>query len=262
MTAKKIRSETGASITFALLLFLVCAALSAVILVAATTAAGRMRNLAETDQRYYSVTSAAELIKDLMDEEAVSVVEVENKNLFTIPKHMNEITDSDLSIVPPSDTDEYDTADGDLPPAENPDNTDDTAAKPVSALKTAIAEHCLVKEGYRAKIELTSAAFDSLNVTVDEILDTSGNLTFIIYNTEGKPYKLMLTFSSELDFSSRPPVTKVDNKLVTDAKEVSWHLTSMVTAYDNTIIDSQGAQNNQNNQGDQDNQDDNTNDNP
>ena len=71
---KKLRSQYGASITFALLLFLVCAALCSVIIVAATTAAGRMSKLAETDQRYYAVTSAAELMKDLL-KEPVSIVQ-------------------------------------------------------------------------------------------------------------------------------------------------------------------------------------------
>lgn len=73
---KKIQSQRGASITFALLLFLVCAVLSSVVIVAATTASGRMSRLAETDQRYYAVTSAAELLRDVMKEKTVSIVKV------------------------------------------------------------------------------------------------------------------------------------------------------------------------------------------
>ena len=65
---KKMQSQRGASITFALLLFLVCAVLSAVIVVASTTSAGRMSKLPETDQRYFAVTSAAELLKDMLKE--------------------------------------------------------------------------------------------------------------------------------------------------------------------------------------------------
>ncbi|NLC32861.1 MAG: hypothetical protein GX781_06145 [Clostridiales bacterium] len=42
----KLRSRTGASISFALLLFLVCAVLCSVILTAATAASGRMSSLA------------------------------------------------------------------------------------------------------------------------------------------------------------------------------------------------------------------------
>ena len=78
----KLRSQTGASITFALLLFLVCAVLSSVILVAATTAAGRMAGIAETDQRYYAVTSAAEAFKDLISDKTVTVLTIDDEELF------------------------------------------------------------------------------------------------------------------------------------------------------------------------------------
>ena len=64
MIRQKMRSDRGASITFALLLFLVCAVVSSVVIVAGTAAAGRMSNLAEMDQRYYAVTSAVELLRD------------------------------------------------------------------------------------------------------------------------------------------------------------------------------------------------------
>lgn len=59
---KKLKSDKGASIMVALLLFLVCAAVGAVILAAATASSGRMSQLSEMDQRYYSVSSAAELL--------------------------------------------------------------------------------------------------------------------------------------------------------------------------------------------------------
>lgn len=59
---KKLRSQRGASITFALLLFLVCAIISSVIIVASTASAGRMSQLATMDQRYYAVNSTAELL--------------------------------------------------------------------------------------------------------------------------------------------------------------------------------------------------------
>ena len=60
----KIKSQRGASITFALLIFLVCAVVSIVVVVAGSAAAGRMSQRAETDQRYYAVTSAVELLCD------------------------------------------------------------------------------------------------------------------------------------------------------------------------------------------------------
>lgn len=72
---QKLKSETGASITFALLLFLVCTMVSSVVIVAATTAGGRMSNLPDIDQRYYAVSSAAELIRGAIDGQVVTVVD-------------------------------------------------------------------------------------------------------------------------------------------------------------------------------------------
>lgn len=64
---QKLKSQTGASITFALLLFLVCAVVGSAVLVAGTAAAGRMSKIAEMDQRYYAVNSAARLIMEQID---------------------------------------------------------------------------------------------------------------------------------------------------------------------------------------------------
>ena len=70
----KLRSEKGASLSYALLLFLVAAAVGSVVLTAATSASGRLAGLAEADQRYYSVTSAAELLKERYDGQQVTVI--------------------------------------------------------------------------------------------------------------------------------------------------------------------------------------------
>ena len=64
---KKLASDRGASITFALLLFLVCAVVSSIVIVAATTASGRMSKLADMDQRYFAVNSAAQLLVDTLE---------------------------------------------------------------------------------------------------------------------------------------------------------------------------------------------------
>ncbi len=64
---KKLTSQSGASITYALLLFLVCAVVSSVVLAAATAASGRISGSVSSDQRYYSVTSAVQLLKKQID---------------------------------------------------------------------------------------------------------------------------------------------------------------------------------------------------
>ena len=64
----KLRSRRGASITFALLLFLVCAVISTVVIVAASTAGGRMSGMRETDERYYAATEAARKLQSIFEE--------------------------------------------------------------------------------------------------------------------------------------------------------------------------------------------------
>lgn len=78
----KITSQSGASITYALLLFLVCATVSSVILAAGTAAAGRMSQSVDGDQRYYAVTSAARLLKDVYEEYEIRI----EKKTITLSK--------------------------------------------------------------------------------------------------------------------------------------------------------------------------------
>ncbi len=63
---RKLNNQKGASITWALLIFLVCAVVGSAVLVAGTAAAGRMSKLADSEQRYYAVTSAAGLLRDVL----------------------------------------------------------------------------------------------------------------------------------------------------------------------------------------------------
>ncbi len=69
---KKLHSRRGASITFALLLFLVCAAIGSVVLASASATAGRVSENYDYDQRYYAVTSAAELLRSALDGQTVT----------------------------------------------------------------------------------------------------------------------------------------------------------------------------------------------
>lgn len=69
----KLKSNTGASLTAALLLFLVCSVIGSVVLAAGTASAGRMSQLTATDQRYYSVTSAAGAFRDMLNGQSYTV---------------------------------------------------------------------------------------------------------------------------------------------------------------------------------------------
>lgn len=96
---QNIRSEQGASIVMALFLFLVCSAIAAVVLSAATAAAGRVAGLADADQKYYSVTSAAELVRDMMGgEDGVAVNVVCTRQTVTTPAGVSTTGDSVVTI--------------------------------------------------------------------------------------------------------------------------------------------------------------------
>lgn len=63
-TVRKIRSEHGASLSMALMLFLVCTVVASVAIAAGSATAGRLSQLREMDKSYYNVTSAAKLFVD------------------------------------------------------------------------------------------------------------------------------------------------------------------------------------------------------
>lgn len=62
--ATKLKSQTGASFSIALLLFIVCVVISSILIAAATVSAGQFANQGKSDQRYYAVTSAAQVFRD------------------------------------------------------------------------------------------------------------------------------------------------------------------------------------------------------
>lgn len=62
-----MKSPRGASFSFALLLFLVCVVVSSVVLAASSASIGRLATQGKADQRYYSVTSAAQLFQNALD---------------------------------------------------------------------------------------------------------------------------------------------------------------------------------------------------
>lgn len=103
---QKIKSQTGASITFALLIFLVCAVISSVVLTAGTAASGRMSQMADTEQRYYSVTSAAQLLKKMIENDTVTVIKTKESETEKTQNNDGTITDGTISVK--SDKTEFD----------------------------------------------------------------------------------------------------------------------------------------------------------
>ncbi len=162
----KLRSERGASITFALLLFLVCAVVASVVLTAGTAASGRLSQQAESDRRYYSVSSAARLLQTEIESTAVTATKSGNYA-------------ADLSSVSWTV------------------KTQDANAKDIPALLFTAAQKVLGDVTASVPASLTVTATNIPDVTVDVTLDASGTLTLKIHNATGTgdPYTQQLTFA-------------------------------------------------------------------
>ena len=187
---KKLRSDTGASITFGLLLFLVCAVISSVVLVAGTTAAGRLSGMSKTEQRYYSVTSTAKLIQEELEGRSASVLKI----------------DDDYYIVSGSDL------------------------KPVSATATMDSlpeymayELCKTGSGggeFDLELSLKDIDEDAADVDIEGTVSSGGDVSLTI---SSKDYELPLHFSTNK--KSMPVDISIDGEMRTGTKTVyNWDL--------------------------------------
>ena len=201
----KIRSQTGASITFALLIFLVCTVLCSVILAAATASSGRMSGIAEADQRYYAVTSAAELLEDVFKAHpVVSIVEITETEYATT--YENGVAGT--SQAGASTTKVYIVPNKKASEISGSDYSSDSLLKEKSAGNTLFSENTLfrnssiqvdaaknVYNGTTSSITNRALAIgssfysdaglsrDLLAVTIMEKLDADGKITLTLYNT-------------------------------------------------------------------------------
>lgn len=91
----KVYSKDGVSMPLALLLFLVCALLASVVLAASTAVGGRHVQLAESDQRYYSVASAVELFQKEFENTPVNVQCEVTKTVTTVANYGGATTSSE-----------------------------------------------------------------------------------------------------------------------------------------------------------------------
>ena len=230
---KKIGSESGASITFALLLFLVCAALSAIVLVAATAAAGRMSGLAENEQDYYAVTSAAGLINQLLDNKSVSYVSGID---YPFSKPMNEITEADLGIT--KKVDDVDEDYGEIDTDTGTGGSGSSAANEETLVKTITGLYRGSSTG-SPSMELTfrngNNTIEPLSVTITENINKeAGTATLMVSNKttakKKKVFTMMLVFDVE-EKACNPPVIKTGDDQITGT-EYTWHLYKMVSAYE------------------------------
>ena len=224
---KKMRSGKGASITFALLLFLVCAVLCSVILAAATTASGRMAGIAETDQRYYSVTSASGLLRDLLSGKSASAVKVTSEDssetyVFGFPAY-----EVDERCFDPT-SDKY------SPPVNSETKFEDIAQAAVYKYVTTDWKNVGKDKVDLGTYELSSDSVrvdgkDPLKVTVKAEVDKKGN---VIFTAESIPDKRDNRFKQRIFFSGTvtedsTSVTREGPIEVEGATTLTWTMTSV-----------------------------------
>ena len=211
MLKNKLRSRRGASITFALLLFLVCAAIGSAVLVAGTAASGRMADTAKMDQRYYAVTSAAELMKDLIDEKTVTIVEVTTSSKTTTYTNgtagdpvLNEGNTFSTYLFPDKTGSEVTYADCNTVETNGytgPNKKIDGTGYNITPSLASITEDAAYKkykivtltgtdsrftltssEGLKTSLGVADGETDPLAVKINEKLDANGNITLTLYN--------------------------------------------------------------------------------
>ena len=228
---KKLRSQTGASISFALLLFLVCAVLCSVILTAATAASGRMSNMAETDQRYYAVTSAAELMKDLINGKTVKIEKI------TTGTRTERYDDGDVSSSTSYEDDYTLKLNSEEVNEVSPSFTSievDAAYKYFLNNKTgggsltpSVTRTLRSKDGFSA----LNLETDPLEVEMVESVDKAGNIAFTL---ERDGYKVEIVFSASVTGPTTIEVEGASTTTVTS--ETEYTITTGITKTETTTL--------------------------
>lgn len=196
---RKLRSNQGMTLLLSLLLFLVCAVAGSVVLTAGTATSGTLSERAKLDQRYFSVTSAAELLRDTFDGKSVRVtVRGDTVDDVTI-KHGN-----DWIKYPNARTEEQFVIEQSVYLLDNLVNSpDDDAPKTIDWQEPYVG--IITAEQEKRPTPPTSPVYDVYGLTIkvdDEIIDslktkvtvdfTPSGLTFQLENDNGNPEKFCL----------------------------------------------------------------------
>ena len=217
---RKIEDNTGASITFALLLFLVCSMVSIVVVVAGSAAAGRMSQRAETDQRYYAVTSAVELLCDDFKGKTVTVEYVKEASATSV-------LDSAISVTGVKDADNIPLT------VANYAILEDVSKKLVSKIANG-AGGSGTADNTTLTLSATGPQNSSLNCTIQVFVKPDGRVVFEVRNTietgETKPvYTLQVVFDANISTSSSQYM-KADGsgtKMEKNTTTLVWSLNSI-----------------------------------
>ncbi len=254
---KKIRSESGASVVMALLLFLVCSVVGALVLTAATAAAGRSAKLAESDQRYYSVASAAELLSKEIDGCTVRIVR--SKTVTTTNASIFTVTPGGISedIQPEEKSTVYNASAGTVNSVSDIEFSSNSVDSSSMSLLTALTSRLIFPDGnsdtnnmmdysfpgissaFEQNISLSAgsvpAGVDASLLKVKTVFAAQTNGTIIVtlsnVNTSGSDkFQLLLTL--------KPSIKETR---VSDPKQESSNVTERSYGYDKTDVSVQSS---------------------
>ena len=223
---QKLTSQSGASITYALLLFLVCAVVSSVVLAAATAASGRMSKAVENDQRYYAVASAAELLRKKLDH-ASHVIEWEDgKEGDEGASEGGHISDGIYDVSEKSslklDKEAFPRLDTDLSITEY-----------ASAVITGVISSS-TDPTRQLSMDLGNDELDELAVTIKETFDlTDSDLPIMELDVSNKDtsngvYTLRLKYTAGVNDVIKKKKTS-EGKIITVKKDITWDFYSLET---------------------------------
>lgn len=176
MPVKKLKSNKGATVLIALVFFLLCAAAGSVLLAAGTVSSGRMADLVYQEQAYYSVSSAARMFRDV----------IENKTFG------------------------YYILDGDYPTGEGSEPSEGYVNPPSGELASLLSEgglkifnqsvdSGLLNEDYEKELSITAPGLDEVTCKFKMEKDTYNIVADFMCSHDGKAlYKIRLTIPAAL----------------------------------------------------------------
>ena len=161
------------------------------VLVAGTAASGRMSQIAEMDQRYYSVNSAARLLIELMEKYEIRA----QKKEVAAPESGDDSTDTEYVYLINGKTEDQAKTDGlhyELALE---------IAKQLQEKKTGLTSSLTVSPSTEAGV--TEAEAKALKVSIAENVTANGDVEFVVKNAvnSDKQYQITLRFMDTLGTS-------------------------------------------------------------
>lgn len=209
---EKLNSCSGATMILALVFFLLCTILASILLTSSSAGAGRLSGIAENDARYYAVSSAAELLRDSLENKPVTVKLTKTTTTVTVTSYTVKNDGTTEKGVPNSTPNDSCSA------VFSAEGLAETAAVRGESLLTDLVLDLVAGTGIvdanaawtygglaepqTRELEIAPAFDEDLTVGVKAVLESDGGLQLIVSSIGADSFNLVLTFSAELQSES------------------------------------------------------------